>query len=166
MTEFIILSRVDISTLCHDEAVTVYIDEKPYVICTDEYFENWKRQKVRTNDMGYRPTIICENERHEFGKFYGYIGITEELKSIKWLQENNKIDEPEIYCWSGFGPQISFSAEEFREFIDLYEQDINNYDFSNINNYITYPKPYKLSDSWNKFKEIYDNDKPKIIEWG
>lgn len=118
--------------------------------------------------MGYRPAIICGNESYEFGKFYGYIGKTEELKSIKWLKENNKIDDATTLFWAGFcfGPQISFSAEEFREFIDLYEQDINNYDFSNINNFITYPKPYKLSDSWDKFKEIYNNDKPKIIEWG
>lgn len=117
--------------------------------------------------MGYRPTIICGNESHEFGKFYGYVEERGEvLKSIEWLLEHNKINVLEIYCWSGFGPTIGFSAEEFREFIDLYEQDINNYDYSKINYYINYPKPYKLSDSWDKFKEIYDNDKPKIIEWG
>ena len=39
MTEFIILSRVDMLTLCDDKPVTVYVDKKPYVLCTDEYFE-------------------------------------------------------------------------------------------------------------------------------
>lgn len=117
--------------------------------------------------MGYRPTIICGNESHEFGKFYGYVEERGKvLKSIEWLLEHNKINEAEIYCWSGLGPTIGFSAEEFREFIDLYEQDINNYDYSKINYYINYPKPYRMAKLWDKFKEIYDNDKPKIIEWG
>lgn len=116
--------------------------------------------------MGYRPTIICENESHEFGKFYGYIEESEDIKSIKWLQENNKLHDSTIWYWCGSGPSISFSADEFRKFIDLYEEDINNYDFSTIDYHINYSKPYKLSDSWDKFKEIYDNDKPKIIEWG
>ena len=39
MTEFIILSRGDMLTLCDDKPVTIYIDKKPYVLCTDEYFE-------------------------------------------------------------------------------------------------------------------------------
>ena len=43
MTEFIILSRVDMLTLCDDKPVTVYIDKKPYVLCTDEYFEQQKK---------------------------------------------------------------------------------------------------------------------------
>jgi hypothetical protein len=43
MTEFIILSRVDMLTLCDDKPVTVYIDKKPYVLCTDEYFEKQKK---------------------------------------------------------------------------------------------------------------------------
>lgn len=43
MTEFIILSRVDMLTLCNDKPVTVYIDKKPYMLCTDEYFTIWKK---------------------------------------------------------------------------------------------------------------------------
>lgn len=45
MTEFIILSRVDMLTLWNDKPVTVYIDKKPYVLCTDEYFEKQKRER-------------------------------------------------------------------------------------------------------------------------
>ena len=44
MTEFIILSRVDMLTLCDDKPVTVYIDKKPYVLCTDEYFEKQRNE--------------------------------------------------------------------------------------------------------------------------
>lgn len=47
MTEFIILSRVDMLTLCNDKPVTVYIDKKPYMLCTDEYFE---KQKAESED--------------------------------------------------------------------------------------------------------------------
>jgi hypothetical protein len=39
MTEYIILSRVDMLTLSEDKPVTVYVDKKPYVLCTDEYFK-------------------------------------------------------------------------------------------------------------------------------
>lgn len=39
MKEFIILSRYDMLTLCEDKPVTIYINKKPYELCTDEYFE-------------------------------------------------------------------------------------------------------------------------------
>jgi hypothetical protein len=39
MTEFVVLSRVDMHTLCDDKPVTIWINGKPYVLCTDEYFE-------------------------------------------------------------------------------------------------------------------------------
>lgn len=43
MTEFIILSRVDMLTLCDDKPVIVYVNKKPYTLCTDEYFEKQMR---------------------------------------------------------------------------------------------------------------------------
>ena len=54
MTEFVILSRADMLTLCYDKPVTVYIDKKPYVLCTDEYFE-----KQRNAEKYY---IVAESE--------------------------------------------------------------------------------------------------------
>ena len=50
MTEFIILSRVDILTLCKDKPVTVYVDKKPYVLCTDEYFEKQRNEPQESED--------------------------------------------------------------------------------------------------------------------
>lgn len=44
MIEFIVLSRVDILTLCDDKPVTVYVDKKPYVLCTDEYFKKQRNE--------------------------------------------------------------------------------------------------------------------------
>ena len=39
MTEYIVLSRPDMLALCDDKPVTIYINNKPYVLCTDECFE-------------------------------------------------------------------------------------------------------------------------------
>ena len=39
MKKFIVLSEPDILALYHNKTVTVRIDEKPYLICSDEYFE-------------------------------------------------------------------------------------------------------------------------------
>lgn len=47
MTEFIILSRGDMLALCNDKPITVYIDKKPYVLCTDEYFEKQINNKYK-----------------------------------------------------------------------------------------------------------------------
>lgn len=46
MTEFIILSRPDMWALCDDKPVTIYINNKPYVLCTDEYFEKQAESEV------------------------------------------------------------------------------------------------------------------------
>lgn len=43
MTNFIVLSKYDISSLRNDEPVTVYINKKPYILCSDEFFEKQKR---------------------------------------------------------------------------------------------------------------------------
>lgn len=42
MTEFIVLSRPDMLALRDDKPVIVRVDKKPYVLCTDEYFEKQK----------------------------------------------------------------------------------------------------------------------------
>ena len=49
MTEFFILSRADILTLCDDKPITVYVDKKLYVLCTDEYFEK-QRKELRESE--------------------------------------------------------------------------------------------------------------------
>lgn len=54
MTEFIILSRVDMLTLCNDKPVTVYVDKKPYVLCTDEYFEKQINEPQESEDKDER----------------------------------------------------------------------------------------------------------------
>ena len=130
--------------------------------------------------MGYRPSIYVDGELMvEFGKFYGYVDHND-LKSIKWLEDHKKIELPDIdgddhgwiFYYSNLGPEIEFTADEFREFWDLYIQDINDHDFSNDG--IKYDKPFDSEITWKKysclpgtFKEmIYDTEKTKVIEWG
>ena len=48
MTEYIILSKSDMLALCDDKPVTVYINNKSYVLCTDECFE--KQMKAESED--------------------------------------------------------------------------------------------------------------------
>lgn len=114
--------------------------------------------------MGYRPTIICGSDRFEYGKFYGYVDH-EKLKSIQWLLDHNKIEDIWDDFLGGWDPTIEFTPNEFREFITLYEQDINDYEFDD---YLidAYPKPFKMSDHWDKFNDIFNNNENKIIEWG
>lgn len=119
--------------------------------------------------MGYRPTICCREDNWEFGKFYGYVKL-DNLKSIKWLVDHDKLKEydndPEI-AFTCCYPEIVFTAEEFREFIDLYQADINSYDFKKDAriNYETQPN-FKMSDYWPTFDEVYNNESHKIIYWG
>lgn len=42
MTDFIVLSEPDILDLYHNKTVTVHMNGKPYLICSDEYFEMQK----------------------------------------------------------------------------------------------------------------------------
>lgn len=126
--------------------------------------------------MGYRPTISClELGYCELGKFYGYVNL-KNLKSVKWLIDNDKLaypEDPNFDFLGDFGPEIIFSAEEFREFITLYEKDINEYKFS-FTDYIRYEKPYSIADDWNSrcakigcdFYTMYNSPYNKIIEWG
>lgn len=43
MKEFIVLSEPDILALYHNKIVTVHIDGKSYLICSDECFEKQKK---------------------------------------------------------------------------------------------------------------------------
>ena len=132
--------------------------------------------------MGYRPSIYVDGELMiEFGKFYGYVDH-HNLKSIIWLEEHGKIEPPVVPSdghgddafLGGWGQEIGFTADEFREFWDLYIQDINEYDFKE-DDYIIYDKPYDPESTWSyysgssgtTFKEsVYDTDDEKTIIWG
>lgn len=115
--------------------------------------------------MGYRMHIICQGYNIiELGKFYGYVDL-KPLKSIKYLLHKGYIidDDPDIFNYSIYGPEIKLSATEFREFMDLYQDDLNHY---GSNHCIMYTAPYSIGDYYAGFEDIYKNDFEKILEWG
>lgn len=123
--------------------------------------------------MGYRPSIyeIVDGETGasvgrfivELGKFYGYVKL-DNLSSIKWLIDHGKIDldEYEYFSYS-MGPQLCFTADEFREWLSLYEEDINNFE---EDSYIKYDKPFRILDHWPELKDTLESNNDKMVEWG
>lgn len=88
MTEFIILSRVDMLTLRNDKPVTVYVDKKPYVLCTDEYFEK-QRNEMDCRDCKEYEDCPCGKDGHENGTSQGY-SIGECKDFVPQESEDNK----------------------------------------------------------------------------
>ena len=90
MTEFVILSRADILTLCDDKPVTVYVDKKPYVLCTDEYFEEQRNEpeesEVQEADNKYEAKVIIRGNCMMCGK-----ELTEGLFFCKECEDKAKI---------------------------------------------------------------------------
>ena len=112
--------------------------------------------------MGYRLCVEQIQREPQFygSKLYGYVNDVTELKSFQWLAEHRKVDpEEDRYCWDAYASMdIRLTAEEYREFITLYAEDMKTF----------YNRP------WNKFykddlvnlKALYDSDNDKIISWG
>ena len=108
--------------------------------------------------MGYRMSIKCDDYDFESGtKFYGYVEDLDNLKSIKWLIDNHKLedDDPDVFNWSPVGPTITLDCYEFREFIKLYEEDVRNVKDSE----------FLLANHNLEFIDIYCNNKPKTLYW-
>lgn len=105
--------------------------------------------------MGYRLEISEIKHKACGGKLYGYTDETN-FKSRQYLIDKNYLEVDESEYWSyGFNPQIILTAQEFREFINLYNEDWNN---SGKN------KDCILNDE--KIKELMENDNNKLLEWG
>ena len=119
-------------------------------------------------------TGACISETY---KFIGYYNVdVEQLKSLQYLVELGNLDvDYGVEKWGDYvfaGKRMlnyPLTAEEFRKFFDLYNEDINNYQFSPTDlGYKTYQKPWTL-DSWKEdasalVKAYYDNDY-KLLVW-
>lgn len=112
--------------------------------------------------MGYRLCIEqIQKEPQLYGtKLYGYVTDVTKLKSFQWLAEHNKIDpEEDRYCWEGYASMdIRMTANEFRDFIDLYAEDLSteyNYQWNHFH-----------EDEVGIFMELYESDNDKIVSWG
>ena len=104
--------------------------------------------------MGYRLYVHCDGDFVELGKFYGYTEFIGRLPSIKWLVDHNKLEEfdndPNVFNWIGYGPEIKLTALEFKEFFRLYQNDC-------AFNYLM---------AIDKLNDFYNNDSPKELIWG
>lgn len=119
--------------------------------------------------MGYRPYIYIKEEGWQSGielsKFYGYVDH-KECKSIDWLLDHEKVEYPDIFYYVGLGPDIEFTAEEFREWFELYCSDIAAYrETHNIIGQDGVPYPVSF-DEYPELKDIYDDNGSKMVEWG
>lgn len=101
--------------------------------------------------MGYRLEISKIKYAHCAGKLFGY---TDEcnLKSYKWLLENEYIDGDEIWDY-GFNPHIVLNSVEFEEFIKLYYEDLNEY-YKDYN--------FEIDDD---LQELINSKCDKLLEW-
>ena len=103
--------------------------------------------------MGYRLEISEIKYKASGGKLFGYVD-KEELLSHKWLLENGFIEGDEYWNY-GCNPQIVLNAEEFREFFNLYAEDLRNlykYDINEI-----------LLDK--NLEELLKSKNDKLLEW-
>lgn len=129
--------------------------------------------------MGYRLNCFTlrqnGNRVHEFelAKFYGYVPY-EGVKSLDWLYDHGKLeyydicDDRDDTCdsfWSliGFGPEIILTAEEFREFMTIYVQDINDIDWEPGSYH--YKKPYKIQKHISNYDDVFNSNYSKVIIW-
>ena len=123
--------------------------------------------------MGYRAGIYVDGVFiNELPKFYGYLSLDtlKNLPSIHWLISHHKID---VYLEELFDeldevfasyscPEIEFTADEFRDFMDFYVIDFSIY---GLNIWVEYPKGYNLLKEKPWLKELYDNNLNKTIMW-
>jgi hypothetical protein len=108
--------------------------------------------------MGYRLEISeIKDKKAEYkacgGKLYGYTDETN-FKSRQYLVDKGYLTGDEYWDY-GCVDDIKVSAQEFREFIKLYNEDWNNSGKF---------KDDILNDE--EIKELMKNDNDKILEWG
>ena len=120
--------------------------------------------------MGYRLEVKCNGMEVYTGKFYGYVEL-DNLKSIKWLLDNKREDivtddDPiPIYMFDvcDYGPEITLTSEEFKVWLRLYNDDINEYNFTG--HYISYPENYDITEQYEELKEILKMPYDKVLFW-
>ena len=112
--------------------------------------------------MGYRLEISKKAYTgFSGGKLYGYIEEEKlkKCKSFRWLVERGYLEEEDVDTFDyGAEHTTVLTAEEFKEFIELYKEDMKNC--------------YQGSPGWfyeqyysKEFQELLESHEDKIIEW-
>ena len=96
------------------------------------------------------------------GKLYGYVddNVLQKLKSYQYLINIGKLDkEFDTKFGYGFNRKILLKHDQFKKFIELYKQDINDYGSPNA------IKCFNEQYNFQGFKELLDSISDKIISW-
>lgn len=102
--------------------------------------------------MGYRLEISKVIPSDVGGsKLYGYVEDETKLKSYKWLLNHGYIDGDEVWTY-GCNPQIVLTKHQFKEYMELYWNDLN-----------TFRNPeWEISE---ELKKLIEEDCDKLLEW-
>lgn len=103
--------------------------------------------------MGYRLEISEVKYKACGGKLYGYCD-EEKLKSYKWLLDKGYLDGDEYFTY-GFWGNIVLMPHEFKEFIELYNEDVNEQSDGLKDRVINDPN----------IQELLKSDEDKLIQW-
>ena len=115
--------------------------------------------------MGYRLEISKIEYTGVSGyKLYGYINEEElkKLKSFRWLVEKDFIDEDDTYWGYNYNPQIILNSNEFIEFVQLYNDDLNKY-YKELGYDSGYIKDSFINNT--DMKELLKSNNKKLLEW-
>lgn len=106
--------------------------------------------------MGYRLEISEVKYKACGGKLFGYCD-EEKLKSYKYLLDKGYLDGDEYFTY-GFSGDIVLNSDEFKEFIELYNEDCNKQNRLNGSE-----KDLIINDK--KIKELLESEEDKLIQW-
>lgn len=113
--------------------------------------------------MGYRLEISKSEHKKRCGKLYGYVENEKELKSYKWLKINgflkNLVDDWYDY---NVNPKIILDSNEFKEFIKLYNEDMNENMPGDLKT-SGFEKDWVINDE--TIQELLNDFEDKILEW-
>ena len=102
--------------------------------------------------MGYRLEISEIKYKACGGKLYGYED-EKQLKSHDYLVKKGYLDGDEYFSY-GFEGNIVLSSEEFKEFIKLYNQEMNE---------ISKNKDWVIKQE--EMQELLENNEDKLLQW-
>lgn len=109
--------------------------------------------------MGYRLEMSKVKYSACGSKLYGYIDDEKKLKSHQWLLKKGYIDGDEYWDY-GCNPRIVLRPYEFKEFIELYNEDFNKFKPQFCEEY---PEDYIINQK--EIQELIKNKETVLLEW-
>ena len=114
--------------------------------------------------MGYRLEISKVKHYVCCDKLFGYCD-TKKLKSYQWLLDKGYLegidekDEDVTFAECNGNPQIVLRPDEFKKFIELYNEDCNNYDGEDL----VWEKDAIVKKK--EIRKLIDNQDYILLEW-